>query len=187
MKRKSIGWVALPACLVAVSIAVIGGRATTPRSARAASSKSRANFVSPETTQACQDIIDQMIAMQRTAMDKKRSGAVKPLTADDQLVAQEYQLDMSKCPADFQLALFRFMMTEDTARLHAHMDRTGKAERILGVVVEGVTPQYFAAGKSVQSLIRYNEELTDQQKRDLANMQAALKDVAQVATKYGVK
>jgi phage FluMu gp28-like protein len=128
-----------------------------------------------------------MIAMRRTAMDKKRSGQVKPLTADDQLVAQEYQLDMSKCPADFQLAMFRFMMTEDTARLHAHMDRTGKAEKILGAGVEGFATHGLTTNKSVQSLISYDEKISDQQKKDLANMQAALQDVAQVATKYGVK
>jgi hypothetical protein len=184
MKRKSIGWVALPACLVAVAISVIGGRTTTPRSAQAGITRPRANAVPTETTQACQDVIDQMIAMQRTSMDKKRSGSVKPMTADDQLVAQEYQLDMSKCPEDFQLALFRFMMTEDTARLHAHMDKTGNSEKVIGAVIEGVATKGFSASKS---LISYNEKVTDQQKKDLAKIETAWQDVVKTAKKYGVK
>jgi len=128
-----------------------------------------------------------MIAMRQAAMDKKRTGQVTPLTADDQLVAQEYQLDMKKCPADFQLTLFRFMMTEDTARLHAHMDPTGKAEKILGAVIEDVATHGFSAGTSLQVPIDYDEKTADQQKKDVAKIQAALLDVAHVAMKYGVK
>ncbi|HEY1922807.1 MAG TPA: hypothetical protein VGG44_08565 [Tepidisphaeraceae bacterium] len=187
MKRKSIGWIALPACLVAVSIAIHSGHAITPRTAQAASFKSRANLVPSETTQACQDVINQMIAMQQATLDKKRLTKINPLTADDQLVAQEYQLDMSKCPADFQLAMFRFMMTEDTARLHAHRDKTSQAEKILAAVIEASSTRGYAAPKLIPSPGEYRDQATDQQKKDLANMVKAWRDVALIASKYGAK
>jgi hypothetical protein len=186
MKRKSIGWITLTACVMAVAIVVIGGRTTTPRSARAASSTWRWNPMSG-TTQACQAVIDQMIAMRQAAIDKKRSGKVKPLAADDQMVAQEYQLDMKKCPEDFQLTLFRFMITEDTARLHAHTDPTGNSEKILGAIIESVATHGFSARESFQITIDSDEKTADRQKKDLEKMQTALLDVEHVAKKYGAK
>jgi hypothetical protein len=187
MTPKPIGWIALPACVIAVLISVIGGRTTSPRTAQAAQFQSQAYSRHLETTaQSCQNVINQLIAMQRIAIDNKYSLNAKPLTADDRLIAQEYQLDMSKCPADFQLAMFRFMMTEDTARLHAHTDKTGNSEKILGAVIQEVVAHGFA-GKSIQSPAGQNAAITDQQKKDLTKMQGALLDVAQVAAKYGVK
>ena len=158
----------------------------SPRSADAAPSP-RTNFVSPETTRACQSVVYQMVTIQQFVMDEKQSRTIRPLAAMDELVAQEYRIDTSKCPTDFRLATMRFIMAEDSARVHAHMDRTGKADDALVAGMEILATHGLSAGKSLQSMNNYNEKIADEQKQDLANIQSALLDFAQLAMKYGVK
>lgn len=84
----------------------------SPRTADAAPSP-RTNFVSPETTRACQSVVYQMVTIQQFVSDEKLPS---PMAAMDELVAQEYRIDTSKCPTDFRLAVMRLVMAEDSAR-----------------------------------------------------------------------
>jgi hypothetical protein len=143
--------------------------------------------VSAQTTQACQSVVYQMVTIQQLVMDEKQSRTIRPLAPMDELVAQEYRINTSKCPTDFRLAVMRFVMAEDSARVHAHMDRTGNADEALVASMETVATHGLSAIKSLRSLNDYNEKIADEQKRDLANIQSALLDFAQVAMKYGVK
>jgi len=186
MKQKRIGWIALPVCLVAATIAVIGGRQTMPPSARAAAPP-QANVVPAETTQACQAVVEQMVTIQRVLVDEERSRTIKRLAALDELVAQEYLIDTSKCPTDFRMAVLRFVAAEDAMCIRAHMDKTGKAEEILGAAVEIFATKGLSAGKSLQSIIGYYESVAGDQKQDLANIQSAMLDLVQAAMNYGVK
>ncbi len=155
----------------------------SPRTADAAPSP-RTNFVSPETTRACQSVVYQMVTIQQFVSDEKLPS---PMAAMDELVAQEYRIDTSKCPTDFRLAVMRLVMAEDSARTRAHLDKTGKAEEALVAGMEINATHGLSTGKSLQSLNDYNEMIADQQKRDLADIQSAQKDLAQVGMKYGVK
>jgi hypothetical protein len=155
----------------------------SPRSADAAPSP-RTNFVSPETTRACQSVIYQVVTIQQFVMDEKLSS---PVAAMDELVAQEYRIDTSKCPTDFRMAMARFVAAENSACIHASMDNTGKAHEVLVAGMEILATHGLSAGNSLQSPDNYNEKIADEQKQDLANIQSAQLDLAQVAIKYGVK
>jgi hypothetical protein len=187
MARKSIGWIILSGCMIAVATAVFCGRESVPQTAQAATPPPQANVVSAETTQVCQAVVDQLATIQRIVLEEKRSRTIKPQAANDELVAQEYRIDTSKCPTDFRMAELRFVTAEDSARIHAHMDRTGKAEEILGAAVSLYATGGLSAPKSIRSWNDYNEKIADEQKQDLANMQSAFLDFAQVAMSYGVK
>jgi hypothetical protein len=155
----------------------------SPRSAEAAPSP-RINSVSPETTRACQSVVYQMVTIQQFVMDEKLSS---PAAAMDELVAQEYRIDTSKCPTDFRMATARFITTENSACIHANMDQTGNAREVLVAGMEMLATHGLSAGRSLQSLNGYNEKIADEQKQDLANIQSAQLDLAQMAMKYGVK
>jgi hypothetical protein len=187
MARKPLGWIILSVCVIAVAAAVYDGRRTMPQIAQAAAPPPQANSVSAETTQACQAVVVQLATIQRIVLEEKQSRTIKPQAANDELVAQEYRIDTSKCPTDFRMAELRFVTAEDSARIHAHMDRTGKAEEILGAAVSVYATGGLAAPRSIQSWNAYNEKIADEQKQDLANIQSAFLDFAQVAMSYGVK
>jgi hypothetical protein len=188
MRRKSIGWIILSGCVIAVAVAVFSGLQQMPERAQAAvAPPQQANVVPAETTQDCQAVAAQIVAIQQTILAEKRSGQLKGLAPLDVLVAQEYQIDTSKCPADFRMAVLHFVAAEDVARIHAHMDRTGRLGEALTACVEVAASRGLAIGKATQSWNAYNQKITDEQKQDLANIQSALLDFAQVAMKYGVK
>jgi K+-sensing histidine kinase KdpD len=184
MTNKTIGWTILCGCLVAVAFAVIAGRASTPPAARAASSP---EAPSPfQATQACQAVADRLVTIQKSILNEKRAGELKGLAPLDQLVSQEFQIDTSQCPADFSIAMLRLVMVEDATRIHMHMDRTGKTEALCAAIFPGlVTP--IAAITGAKSLLAYNQKIADEQKRDFANVQSALLNLASVSMKYGVK
>lgn len=183
MTQKSIGWIALYVCLIAVAVAIFDGRRPMPQTAQAAT-PSQASTVSPDTTQACQAVINQMVMIQRITADEMRSAKGNCLAALDECVAQEYQIDTSYCPADFRMAVLRFVVAEDSARIHAHMDKSGQTEAALAACFEMMTPRFMSAPKS---LVGYDEKIADDQKQDLAKIQSAGLDLVQVAMKYGVK
>lgn len=187
MAQKPIGWIALPACMVTVAIAVIGGRRTIPQTAQAAAPPPQSNVVAAETTEACQAVLSQIVTIQQILIDEKRSRTIKSQTPMGELVAQESRIDTSKCPTDFRMAELRFVTAEDAMCMHTHMDKTGNAEELLDAAMGTVATKGLSAGKSLQSWNDYNEKITDEQKQDLANMQSALLDLSQVAMKYGVK
>jgi hypothetical protein len=187
MARNSIGWIIVTGCVIAVAVAVFGDRAPLPPTAQAAVAPPQVNVVSAEITQACQVVVAQMATIQRILLDEKQAKAITPQAAMDELVAQEYRIDTSKCPPDFGMAVLRFVTIEDSARIHAHMDKTGRADEILAALVGVVATRGLSACKSIQSWNDYNEKIADEQKQDLSNMQSAFLDLAQVAMKYGVK
>jgi hypothetical protein len=142
------------------------------------------NPFSPETTRACQSVIYQIVTIQQFVMDQKLSN---PMAAMDEMVAEEYRIDTSKCPTDFRLATGRFVAAENSAYIHASMDKTGKAREALVAGFEILATRGLSTGKSLQSLNNYDEKIADEQKQDLANIQSAQSDLAQLAMKYGVK
>jgi hypothetical protein len=102
-------------------------------------------------------------------------------------VAQEYQIDTSSCPADFRMAVLRLIAAEDAARQHAHMYTTAKQEIGLETLIGCFAGEPFVVASGVKSAVNYNQKIADEQKQDLAKIQSALLDLAQVAMKYGVK
>jgi hypothetical protein len=187
MTRNSTGWIAVCGCLLAVTIAVIGGRDVAPPQAQAASLSSQPNAVSPETTQACQAVVQRMVTIQQTILAEKQARQLIGVAPLDVIVPEEYQIDTSKCPADFRMPVLRFVAAEDSARIHAHMDKTGRKEEFLTAGVEVLTTHWFGVGRAAKSLNDFNQKISDEQKQDFANIQAAYLDLAQVAMKYGVK
>jgi hypothetical protein len=171
--------------VISVALAVFSGRGSTPQAAQAAPPPPPVNVVPVETTQACQAVLTRIITLQQTLINGKQSGTITPLAAFDKLVAQEYQLDTSKCPTDFRMAVMRFVTAEEFARIHAHLDKTGRAEKFLGVLEGAIVTQGFSTRSSLQS--SSDEKIADEQKRDLANIQSALLNLAQVSMNYGVK
>jgi hypothetical protein len=182
MTRTNIGWIILGGCLVAVVVAVFFGQWPMPQQAQAAPPP-----ISLETTQACHGVVEEIVTIQQTVLNERRAGILRGLAPLDAIVAQEFQINTSRCPSDFRMAAMRFIAAEDSARIHAHMDRTGKLGEALTAGVEVFASHGFAIGKAAQSLDAYNQKIADEQKQDLANIQATLLDLAQVAMKYGVK
>jgi hypothetical protein len=183
MMRKSLGWIALYVCLLAVAFAIFHGPHYAPEPAQAAVAPSE---MTPawDTTQACQAVVNQMVTIQRITADEARSAHDRFLSALDECVAQEYQIDTSNCPADFRIAALRFIAAEDSARIHAHIDKTGQAENFLAACFEVMTPRFTLSSKS---LVDNETRIADEQKQDFAKIQSAGLDLAQVALKYGVK
>lgn len=106
------------------------------------------------------------------------------MPAFDECVAQQYQIDTSSCPADFRLAVLHFVAAEDSARVHAHMDKTGQAEPALAACFEMMTPRFSSAP---QSIVNSDVKVPDEQRQDLAKIQSAGLDLVQAAMRYGVK
>jgi hypothetical protein len=155
----------------------------SPRSADAAPSP-QANAEASETTRACQSVVYQMVAIQQFVIDEKLPSSV---AAMDEMVAQEYRIDTSKCPTDFRLAIARFVTTENSARIRATTDETGNADKELVTGMEMLATHGLSSVKSLQSPNDSNDRIANEQKQDLANIQSAQTDLAQLATKYGVK
>jgi phage FluMu gp28-like protein len=105
----------------------------------------------------------------------------------DELVAQQSRIDTSKCPNDFRMAVLRYVTAEDTACIHANMDRTGKAGEVLGAAVAFFATSGLSAPRSIESMTDYQEKISDEQKQDLANIQSTMLNLVQIAMNYGVK
>jgi len=144
----------------------------------------QATAVSAETTQACQSVVYQIVAIQQFVMDEKLSS---PFAAMDELVAQEHRIDASKCPTDFRQAMARLVSTETTARTHASMDQTGNADEALLARMEMFATQGPSTRGSVPALNDNDETFSEAQRQDLAGIRSALLNLAQMARKYGVK
>jgi hypothetical protein len=187
MARKPIGWIILAGCGIVVAAAVLSEQSTIPQIAQAATPSAQSHVVPAETTQACQAVLSQIVSIQQILIDEKRSGTIKPLAAFDELVAQEYRIDTSKCPPDFRMAVLHFVTAEDSACTHTHMDKTGRDREFLGALAGVFVTRGVSTGKSLQSLNDYNEKIADEQKQDLANIQSAMLNLVQVSMNYGVK
>jgi hypothetical protein len=143
--------------------------------------------VAPETTAACQSVVNQMATIRRVVNNELQSGTIKADAANDELVDQELQIDTSKCPTDFRIALLRFITSEDAARMHAHTDKTGRCDEALATGIEILATHGVASGKTLQPWNDLNQMVTDDQKQDFSNMQSAYLNFAQAAAKYDVK
>ncbi|HEX4052968.1 MAG TPA: hypothetical protein VHX86_01755 [Tepidisphaeraceae bacterium] len=183
MTQKSIGWIALYTCVIAVAVAVFDGHRPEPQTAQASTSP-QSPAVSPDVTQACQAVINQMVMIQRITADEMRATGRRFLPTFDECVAQEYQIDTSSCPADFRLAVLHFVAAEDSARVHAHMDKTGQAEAALAACFEMMGPRFVSAP---QSMVGSDAKVADEQRQDLAKIQSAGLDLVQASMRYGVK
>jgi hypothetical protein len=165
MTRKNIGWIALYICLISVTATVLDNRETLQPVAQAAALSpqiAQSPAVSSETIQACQAVADRIVTIQGTNFNKNSSEYRKNWTPLDECVAQEYQIDTSKCPVDFRMAVLRFIMTEDSARIHAHMDKTGKATITLGRAVNLFA---FHSLSGQNSLINDDQKIADNRNR----------------------
>jgi hypothetical protein len=140
----------------------------------------QANAVSPAVSRACQSVVYQIVTIQQFVMDQKLSS---PVAALDELVAEEYRIDTSKCPTDFRMAIARFVTAENSARIHAGVDKTGNACSELVAAIETITTR----GMSTPSWNNTTEKIGNHQNQDLANIQSAQSDLTQLAMKYGVK
>jgi hypothetical protein len=188
MSRKTIGWTCVCGCVVAVALAVFANRATTPPAAEAAASSPRATprASSEQATLACQAVADKLATIQQGIVDEQRKGLLQGLAALDQLTDMEFQIDTSQCPADFRKAMLQYVMVEDAARIHAHADNSGRAQVVFsGLVATLANPLAAVAG--ARSVEAYDEQVDQQQQRDLASLQSAMTNLEQVAKKYGVK
>jgi hypothetical protein len=162
--------------MVAVAVAVFGGRETMPRTARAAAPQPSA--VSPETTQACQWVMDQITQIHRIVTSEQQDGQLTPMAEVDALVSQETSIDASKCPADFRMAEMRLIAAESMLSRDAHMDAGQKGE----AAARQLCDIYAHQSRNI-----YKNQVADELKRDFDSIQAAGLDLDQVAMKYGVK
>jgi hypothetical protein len=185
MTRKNIGWIALGTFAFAVLIGAICGR-ETPESADASPSLPASPQVTPDKTQGCQAVIRQIITIQQTVISQKHSGDLLA-TPFDAIVARESQIDTSQCPADFRAAMTHFVAAETIASFNARMDRTGELDRALTAIVETSATHGFAAPRALAAWDAYSQKVAEDRKQDFANIQSALVDLADVASKYGVK
>jgi hypothetical protein len=185
MTRKNIGWIALGTFAFAVLIGAICGR-ETPESADASPSLPTSPQVTPDNTQGCQAVIRQIITIQQTVISQKHSGDLLA-TPFDTIVARESQIDTSQCPADFRAAMTHFVAAETIASFNARMDRTGELDRALTAIVETSSTYGFAAPRALAAWDAYGQSVPEDQKQDFANIQSALVDLADVASKYGAK
>ena len=182
MIKKNIGWIALGTFMGAVLIGAIFGR-ETPQSADASAASPQ---FSPDNTQACRGVIQQIITIQQTVVSQKHSGKLVE-TPFDAIVARESQIDTSQCPADFRSAMTHFVAAETIASFNARMDQTGELDRALTAIVETSAACGFAAPRTLSAWDPYGQKVDDDRKQDFANIQSALVDLADVASKYGAK
>jgi hypothetical protein len=190
MNRKSIGWVALAVCIAAVALASFGGRGETPQSAQAAASFPRyasAPAISPQTTQACQAVTDQVFIIHRVNVAEVNAKTLKPVAALDELVSLQSRIDKSECPADFRTALVRFIGAENAARIHAHLNKTDLSEAFFAASEQCIASRGLSAFSGANSSGAGNRMTLGREQQDSANIQSAFAEFSKIAIKYGVK
>lgn len=182
MTQKNIGWVALGTCIIAVLIAAIFGR-PAPQSADASDASPQ---VSADKTQACQAVIQQIIAIQQAVISQKQSGKLGQ-TPFEAVVARESQIDTSACPADFRTAMTHFVAAETIASFNAGIDRTGGFNEILTAILETSATDGLASPRTLAAWDACKKKAAVDEQQDFANIQSALVDLVGIAAKYGVK
>jgi hypothetical protein len=115
MNHKSFGWAAVFGCVFSVALAVVANREMQPRSAQA----STAGIQGP---QACKAVMGKLDAIRQTVWNRHTDGNSSQLTAIDDLVSQQSEVDTIQCPAEFRAAEARFMAAENTLAVDAHID-----------------------------------------------------------------
>jgi hypothetical protein len=175
MNHKSFGWAAVLGCILSVTIAVIGGRETRPPSAQADWGQ---GHWSVQDQQACQAVMNQMHAVRQTAWNEKLNGQATQLSAMDDLVSRESQIDTAKCPADFRRAEARFAASQDTLSVDAHMDYQQNGDCAFRAMFDHDSAQYSS---------HLAANASDAMKRDLQQARDAAQDFEQIAAKYGAK
>lgn len=175
MNHKSFGWAAVLGCILSVMIAVIGGRETQPPSAQAYWSQGNWSI---QDQQACQAVMNQMNAIRQTAWNEKLAGQATQLSAMDDLVSRESQIDTAKCPADFRRAEARFVAAQNTLSVDAHMDYQQNGDCAFRAMFDNDSAQYS---------FHLAADASTAMKRDLQQARNASDAFAQMAAKYGAK
>jgi hypothetical protein len=175
MNHKSFGWAAVLGCILSVAIAVIGGRETQPPAAQAGWGQ---GTWSVQDAQACQSVMNQLHAISQAAWNEKQNGEATELSAMDDLVSRESQIDTAKCPADFRRAEARFVAAQNTLSVDAHMDYQNNGDCAFRATFDNDSAQYS---------LHLAANASDGMKRDLQQAQNAAQNFGQIAVKYGAK
>lgn len=174
MKLKFIGWAAVYACIVAVAVAVNGGRETQPQSAQA--SIARPNPWPAQTSIACQAVATQMGSIRNTLWIQEQNNQLSALDAMDQLVSRESMIDTTQCPADFRSAEARMVIAQNTLSVDAHIDYPQNGDATMREL-------FARPANSTGNSAAASEGF----KRDLQAMQSAAADFDQTTAKYCAK
>jgi hypothetical protein len=168
MNIRFIGWTAVAVCVFSVAMAVIGSNQAAPQSADAA-------FYWPNAqAQACQTVMSRLDTLQRNALATNEAGRMTAMAAVDYCVAQEAQINISRCPADFRMAVARYIAAENTLSMDARMNSGNQASQVMTVLMQ-------VYGR--QSMNSYSSA-SDEMQGDLANFQNAAQKLDQTAMKY---
>lgn len=173
MNVKFVGWAAVSGCIFSVGMAVLGGRESTPQTASAASYTLRVPVWSHGETQACQAVINRMSQLRHNALAAKESGGMTPMAAVDYCIAGEAQIDISRCPSDFRLAVARYIAAENSLSADARINAGRQANDAMAILM------HTYAHESVNSY-GAPEELQG----DLTNLQNAQNHLDLMAAKY---
>jgi hypothetical protein len=187
MNRKSIGWTALSICLAAVSLTSFGGKEESPQSAQAATPSPERIAIPAQTAQACQAVTDQLLIIHRVNVAEVNAKAQQPLAALDELVSLQSRIDKSACPADFRLALVRFIAAENAARIHARLNKSGLSDAFFAAGVECIAADGLSAFRNTKPPNAASPIILQREKQDFAAIQSTFLDFARIAIKYGVK
>jgi hypothetical protein len=173
MNHKSFGWVIVFGCILSVALAIFGSREIQPQAAQA----NTAGW-SLQTTQACEAVINQLDAIHQAIWNEKVNGQATQMTAMDDLVNKQSQVDTAQCPADFRAAEARFMAAQNTLAVDAHIDSAKNGEAAFRAMFDNDSNRYsqdLAASAS------------DGLKADLAAAKTAADNFHQLTAKYGAK
>jgi hypothetical protein len=174
MNHKSFGWAAVLGCILSVTIAVIGGHETRPPSAQA---YWQGNW-SAQDQQACQTVMNKMNAIHQAAWSEKLNGQATQLSAMDDLVCRESQIDTANCPADFRRAEARFVAAQNTLSVDAHMDYQNNGNCAFRAMFDHDSARYS---------LHLAADASDAMRRDLQQTRDAAEDFDQMAARYGAK
>jgi hypothetical protein len=170
MSIRFIGWTAVLVCVFSVMMAVIGSNQATPQSASGYSVPMWQN----SQAQACQKVMNRLDSLQRNALAANESGRMTPMAAVDNCVARQAQIDISKCPSDFRMAVARYIAAENTLTMDARMNSGNQAGQTMDTLMRVYGRQ------PMNSFGNAPEEM----RGDLANFQSAARQLNQMAAKY---
>jgi hypothetical protein len=166
-----IGWLVLVTAMLAVFV-------TRPQSPQAADANSLPmTSISTAGPQGCRSVIDQIVSIAKDENVRANLTSAPPLAAVVQCVTRQEKIDTTGCPADFRLAVSRFISAEQSLSRDAREDSGSDAD-----VVRRAFFDVYAHRSPYDTLDRMSDKI----KRDLDIFQSATFDLIQVSSAYGV-
>ena|ERR1700677_4432403 len=178
MNIRIVGWAAVVACTFSVAIAVLKGGQPAPESASAASYSLANPSWQSSATAPCQNVMNRVSYLQRSALMAENSGRMAPMAAVDDCIAKQAQINVSKCPPDFRYAVARYIAAENTISLDARMNEGGQASNAMAVLTR-------VYGR--QSPESYGSFPSEQMQSDVTNLQDAARQLDRMAMRYCVR